>query len=108
MADAWFQRLEAYTQGLLAPHRKELMRRVKIAILDTGIDLSHPDLKQQWEKRGKEVKSWTVEDGDKDTCGHGSHAAALLMRVAPEAQIYVARVVKDYKDTLEPENVSQV
>jgi hypothetical protein len=77
---------------------------VKIAILDTGIDLplgqkfAHKD-------RIKECRSWLVTDedgderGDKDLTGHGTHAAALLLKVAPNADLYVARVFKGQKDT---------
>ena len=85
------------------------MRRVKIAILDTGIDRSHGKIGAQWDRRVKGTKSWIInEDADVDRCGHGTHGAALLMRIAPEAHIYVARIAKDRTSPLDPDSVAQV
>ena len=79
-ADGWFESLRISSQALLEPHRKDRMRRVKIAILDTGISRAHAEIESQWNKRIKGVKSWIDgEDGDQDCCGHGTHGAALLI-----------------------------
>ncbi len=43
-----------------------------------------------------------------DTCGHGTHCVGLLRTVAPEADIYVARVAKDFDGVLDPEVVARV
>ena len=108
-ADDWFEALQLNTQTLLETYRKDRMRMVKISILDTGIDRGHPGIEAQWAKRIKGVKSWiNGEKGDKDTCGHGTHAAALLMKVAPEASIYIARVVKEFSSLLDSDNVASV
>ena len=97
------------SQALLEPYRKDRMSRVKIAILDTGIDRTHPQIEAQWNKRIKDAKSWLDEEGgDRDSCGHGTHGASLLMKVAPEAHIYVARVIKDGECSLNPDNVADV
>jgi hypothetical protein len=56
--------------------------------------------------RIREHKSWLADDdgdtflrrGDRDLDGHGTHGAALLLEVAPEADIFVARVFKDRKE----------
>ncbi|KAL3294911.1 subtilisin-like protein [Colletotrichum asianum] len=70
-------------------------RRTKIAILDSGIDLSseHREL-YDFEPRIK-YKSWV--DGHtewRDDVGHGTHLAILLRKVAPNAEIHMARVFK--------------
>ena len=46
--------------------------------------------------------------GDTDTCGHGTHVATLILRIAPEASIYVARVVDDENKVSAPESVASV
>ena len=85
------------------------MRRVKIAILDTGIDRTHGMIGPQWEKRVRGTRSWVKDEGaDVDNCGHGTHGAALLMRIAPEAHIYVARIAKDRTSPLDHDSVAQV
>jgi hypothetical protein len=40
-----------------------------------------------------------LKRGDRDLDGHGTHAAALLLGVAPEADLFVARVFKDRNES---------
>ena len=74
-------------------------QRVKIAILDTGIALAkisgRPDIVDNHVQRIKECEAFGgLDRGDIDEDGHGTHAAMLLHRVCPNADIYVARVTK--------------
>ncbi|KAF4636697.1 hypothetical protein G7Y89_g1387 [Cudoniella acicularis] len=70
---------------------------VKVAILDTGIDCSHEDI--QDEKSRIERRSWLpLGEPDADEHGHGTHATSLILRIAPGAQLYVARIFKDRHD----------
>lgn len=77
-------------------------RRARIAVLDTGFD---PDAAffqgegryDRLEPSGTHWKDW-VEWGNetpKDSDGHGTHLVSLIMQIAPEADIFVARVFKD-------------
>lgn len=72
---------------------------IKIAIVDTGIDDTHPD----FTGRIKAMKSF-VDDTPKDENGHGTHVAGITagsgtksggkyMGVAPEADLYIAKVL---------------
>ncbi|KAH7309953.1 hypothetical protein BKA65DRAFT_485176 [Rhexocercosporidium sp. MPI-PUGE-AT-0058] len=112
-AKSWFQSLQSETQKLLLPLRRSNGKRVKIAILDTGIDLSHPDFKEdqsvsRTNRRIKIPEDFLDVDGKAhDTCGHGTHCVGLLRKVAPEADIYVARVAKDFNGALKPEVVAK-
>lgn len=77
-------------------------RRVKVAILDTGIDLEHVDMVAR-EERIKDVRSWANgKDGLQDfkagdLCGHGTFAAGLLLDVAPHIDVYVAQITETDK-----------
>ncbi len=86
--------------------------RVKIAILDTGIDLRHDAFKDQYPNgRVKKVEDFVRIGGTgADVHGHGTHCAALLRKVAPEADIYIARVAvgRGNKSELRPVNVVKV
>jgi serine protease len=72
---------------------------VKIAVLDTGIDLNHPDLRSNIARGGIDL----VEDDrdPKDMDGHGTHVAGIIaaaangfgvVGVAPEAKLLPVRV----------------
>lgn len=95
-------------------HRRAQCKRVKIAILDTGIDLTHPDFKDDQagtreNRRIKKPEDFLDPSGSAvDTCGHGTHCVGLLRLIAPEADIYVARVAKDFKGNLDPVVIAKV
>lgn len=73
---------------------------VNVAILDTGVDTTHPLLRD---------KNLTTDHRDfvnnsNDICdevGHGTHTAHLLAKTAPRAKIFCGRV---WKNRTEDEN----
>ena len=71
---------------------------VSVAVLDTGIDKSHPDLASQVAG----AKNFT-EESDEDLVGHGTHVASTIAGtaaassgkykgVAPDAKLYDGKV----------------
>jgi subtilisin family serine protease len=78
-------------------------RGVRVAVLDTGVDPSHPDVRGQVTERA----DFTVEDGDAvDGHGHGTHVAALIAGtgvashgqrrgIAPGASLLAGKVLDD-------------
>lgn len=79
-------------------------RGVTVGILDTGVDASHPDLKEkvtawaEFDRDGKEVPNSKPHDSDR----HGTHVAGTIaggnasgqwIGVAPEAKLAVALVL---------------
>ncbi|PGG96608.1 hypothetical protein AJ80_09809 [Polytolypa hystricis UAMH7299] len=95
----WKQQLlevyDAFIRGSESP--------VKIAILDTGIDLTHPDFGPGMPNRTRiiKVKNFTDivecfgEENVHDENGHGTHAAGLILDFAPDAELYVAKIGRD-------------
>ncbi|WP_404356549.1 S8 family serine peptidase [Cytobacillus firmus] len=76
-------------------------KNVKVAILDTGIDSGHPDLKV---KSGICVLQKCTNSFQDDN-GHGTHVAGIIgaqnnnigiVGVAPEAEIYVIKALDKY------------
>lgn len=74
-------------------------KNMKIGILDTGIDVNHPDLAPNIAA----VKSFVGDDG-KDVNGHGTHCAGIIagckngsgiVGIAPDAQLYIAKVLNN-------------
>jgi len=85
--------------------RGDFGRGVVVAVLDTGVDVTHPDLASSW--RGGS-NSWFDPFGEhlapRDVSGHGTQATGLIIGgsaggsaigVAPEASWIAARVFND-------------
>ncbi|KAL2855140.1 hypothetical protein BJX68DRAFT_23369 [Aspergillus pseudodeflectus] len=111
-----FQYLHATVDRRL--QHKERDERVRIAILDTGIDLSHEDFVKPRTKdfhgktggnpvkgelaqinRLKAYRNFCICDGNteeetnvNDRNGHGTQVAGIILRLAPNADLYIARV----------------
>ncbi|MBB5045776.1 subtilisin family serine protease [Rhodopseudomonas rhenobacensis] len=76
-------------------------RGIRIAVLDTGLDLEHPDFK------GRAIVSQSFVGGDAmDVHGHGTHTAGTIAGpkqssigrrygVAPDVELYVGKVLSD-------------
>jgi subtilisin family serine protease len=69
--------------------------RVKIAVLDTGLDITHPEISREI-LEGRIKFHDFVEDSTsiKDLDGHGTHCTSLVAKFAPNSEIYVGRVFK--------------
>ncbi|KAI0544648.1 hypothetical protein F4679DRAFT_564149 [Xylaria curta] len=76
-------------------------RRVRVALLDTGIDLKHAYFDGEYSSgRIKSVRSWVdgkagAEDQHGgDESGHGTFIASLMLKLGPNIDLYIARVSK--------------
>lgn len=79
---------------------------VKVAIIDSGIDLTNPDLKGAV-KAAKNFIAGTDENEVSDVVGHGTKCAGLIggrgfqkvFGMAPECELYIAKVGSKNKRT---------
>ncbi|KAF2636034.1 subtilisin-like protein [Massarina eburnea CBS 473.64] len=71
--------------------------RVRIAVLDTGLDKSHPHIKMEIERvwvydKSKRTFTKGASTNIVDTKGHGTHIVGLVLEYAHEADVFVADV----------------
>lgn len=68
-------------------------RGVRVALLDSGIDAAHPDVRRQL--RG--FRSFVDDEPDAwlDPNGHGTYCGGILAAVAPDCDLFVAKVLRD-------------
>lgn len=114
-ADKWFEYLEKRVLGILdaSPPSHE---PVKIAILDTGVDMTHPlyrleEIRDRIKRQDfTEPASGDIPRSEDDIDGHGTHISHVLLRVAPYAELYVGKVLQSSKeqDPNMAEHVAQV
>ena len=73
-----------------------------MALLDTGLDVYHSDIRAEHRRgRVKDIRSWvdskrgekSSEEGDE--AGHGTFIASLILDLAPNVELYIARVAKN-------------
>ena len=90
--------------GVPAGHRPR-GRDVTVAVLDTGVDLDHPDLAARFQEDWK-AASFVPQEGVQDGHGHGTHCVGVVggprrsssgtrYGVAPEARVLVGKVLSD-------------
>lgn len=95
MAEDFLQSAEQF----YAQHIKGLSsaRNIRIAILDTGIDKYESFFRTIRRSRRarddpiKDARSF-VGEPEEDTFGHGTNVAALVLKMAPEADLYIAKI----------------
>jgi len=85
--------------------------RIRVAVLDTGLDLGHPAIQANAE-RIKDIKSWLPpsESGRRqdsgDVSGHGTHITGLLLDIAPDCDVYIAQIA-DHQP-ISPDKIAKV
>jgi len=84
-------------------------KRIKIAILDSGIDLSQLCLDIYNTEPKIQYRSWVDDSPDWiDEVAHGTHLAVLLRKIAPNAIVHVGRVFKKRPTMASAECVAKV
>ncbi|KAK4449812.1 peptidase S8/S53 domain-containing protein, partial [Podospora aff. communis PSN243] len=107
--DEWFSFIEDINENILAEFRRQNGRRVRVAVLDTGVDMRNAVFSDREVRRRikARVDFLDPEGFGLDTCGHGTHCVSLVNRVAPAADIYVGRVACDFDSGVDEEVVAK-
>ena len=77
--------------------KKRTGKGVSVAIIDSGIDLQHPDLngkiRESVEAQADYKRVLFVPSVAGDSAGHGTACAGIISSIAPEAEIYSIKVL---------------
>lgn len=108
-ADEWFFNVSTRVHPVLERRSFSDDEKVRVAILDTGIDASH-SVFSGCAFDENNCHDWTnSNDPTVDIVGHGTHSAALVLKVAPNASLYIAKVFDSAIGIAEtPKNVAKV
>jgi len=89
--------LSALPERLLLPEALGDGTGVRIAVIDSGIDATHPDLRarvaRSVEVRPADKGLTVVEAPPADTAGHGTACADIIGRLAPGAELWNVRAL---------------
>ena len=111
-AEAWLEEIDMLNDELrnIQPVTSQL-HPIQIAVLDTGcVDRSaFFNIPLRRRRLGK-FKDWVANSSERtDSDGHGTHLASLIMRIAPAANVHIARVASNCSELSHAsENVAEV
>jgi hypothetical protein len=93
-ADIWLETFETLFTGSTVLHDRG---PVRVAILGFGVDVTHPDLRKALaEHRIGGCRSFPNSlSSSPDNDGSGTHAASVLLKMAPTAILFMAQVGDD-------------
>lgn len=81
---------------------------MKIAILDSGLDSCLAGFNREDRERVMEEVSFIGGDGETlDKTGHGTHVAAIILRLTHDVKLYIAKIT-DTKTVKSREAVTKV
>ncbi|RFN45344.1 extracellular serine protease [Fusarium flagelliforme] len=72
----------------------ERKKAIKVAVLDTGVDKKHRYFKRKHGTCFKEIATFMDCDSH-DTFGHGTAVAGLIVKLAPHADLFIAKICRD-------------
>jgi len=73
-------------------------RGIKVAVLDSGIDYNHPDLRRYRDPATNRIRGWDFvrnNNDPMDVYGHGTHVSGTIVAMAPDVELWHFRVLDD-------------
>ncbi|RSL42810.1 hypothetical protein CEP54_015346 [Fusarium duplospermum] len=84
--------------GMYIKSSRNEKRPIKVAIIDSGVDPDDGWIRARSSQiAGKRNWAGGQVDDCADICGHGTHITRLILKVAPAAEVYIAKVSEKKK-----------
>jgi hypothetical protein len=104
-SSSWLERFEHAIKFLDSPLAQTPCEPVKVAILDTGCDISDQYFAGDGNGRVDEIETYwkdyvneSTKPVDEYKLRHGTALAALALRLMPHAQVHILRVARDHDE----------
>lgn len=81
--------------------------RVKVAIIDTAVNFNS-EVFDNYTDRLKEYKDFRTDSQQRRPDSHGTHVTSLFLRMAPEADVYVAQAFDSWESLTEVSGTVQL
>lgn len=114
LSEKWIKDFIKFRKSILpGKFDDNAMERVRLTIIDTGVDGTHPYIKKRWQRYRTGTKIPLFKDFDSavdspiDEDGHGTFIAGLVLRLAPDVEVSVARVCRDQSSMNKDESREQ-
>lgn len=74
--------------------RKKNVSPIRVALLDSGVDLNHSFFKDYATSLRKHARGFPPElDPCEDRKGSGTYSASVILKTSPDVTLYIARVI---------------
>jgi len=114
LADNWFAEFLGEVQNLVQKVQRRGRPKVKVAILDTGIREQDEEIRVALNSGAIQLQNCKgFPDTDarsnefnplSDPKGHGTHCACVLLKTAPNIDLFVARIFDDQEEIASANN----
>ncbi|KAH0438025.1 thermostable alkaline protease [Colletotrichum camelliae] len=104
-SEKWVKDFIRFRNGILpGQFNDNTMKRIRLTVIDTGIDASHKFIEEHWSRYRSEANGAQLPlfkdfvgslNSPTDEDGHGTFIAGLVLRLAPDVELSVARVCKN-------------
>ncbi|EKJ76578.1 hypothetical protein NXS19_009555 [Fusarium pseudograminearum] len=92
-AEEFMEQAYEFYDAIIKPQKGKMA--IKVAVLDTGVDKDAFDFGAERERGDtslKAVESFIEEVDARDTYGHGTDVASLIVQMAPHVDLFIAKI----------------
>lgn len=113
-SNEWIQKFISFRKRILPRRFDDTVERTRLTIIDTGLDETHPFVKKKrWQRCRPYTNTSLYKDFESgldtpvDEDGHGTFIAGIVLRLAPDVELSVARIGRTHSTMKRDANVEK-